>query len=112
MVSFIVPAHKEERLISETLRALQSAAGAMNEPYEIFQPQKYLVVVPGNVLHSFLRAQPGVLLPKISVRTEIHETGNRSSGIRVLSACRSNRNAHFRKQGPSYNQIQSAPLFP
>ena len=35
MVSFIVPAYNEERLIGATLKALESAAKALNEVYEI-----------------------------------------------------------------------------
>ncbi len=35
MITFIVPAHNEEGLISRTLGALHAAAGAINEPYEI-----------------------------------------------------------------------------
>lgn len=35
MISFIVPAHNEERLIGSTLKALNSAAQAVNEAYEI-----------------------------------------------------------------------------
>ena len=35
MISFIVPAYNEERLIGGTLNALDSAAQALNEPYEL-----------------------------------------------------------------------------
>ena len=35
MISFIVPAHNEARLIGATLRALQQAAQALAEPFEI-----------------------------------------------------------------------------
>jgi len=35
MVTFIIPAHNEELLIGGTINALHTAAGAMNESYEI-----------------------------------------------------------------------------
>jgi glycosyltransferase involved in cell wall biosynthesis len=35
MISFIVPAYNEERLIESTLKALDSAARALNEAYEL-----------------------------------------------------------------------------
>jgi glycosyltransferase involved in cell wall biosynthesis len=35
MVSFIVPAHNEEQLIAETLRAIRAAAAGAGEPYEL-----------------------------------------------------------------------------
>src|SRR6266571_5135379 len=35
MITFIIPAHNEEFLIGRTISALHTAAGAMNEPYEI-----------------------------------------------------------------------------
>jgi glycosyltransferase involved in cell wall biosynthesis len=35
MITFIVPAHNEERLISRTLHALHTASRSVNEPYEI-----------------------------------------------------------------------------
>lgn len=35
MISFIVPAYDEERLIGGTLRALHAAASSLGEPYEI-----------------------------------------------------------------------------
>lgn len=35
MITFIIPAHNEELLIGRTIGALHTAAGAMNEPYEI-----------------------------------------------------------------------------
>ena len=35
MTTIIIPAHNEELLIGSTIRALHTAAGTMNEPYEI-----------------------------------------------------------------------------
>jgi glycosyltransferase involved in cell wall biosynthesis len=35
MTSFIVPAHNEEQMIAETLRAIHAAAAALGEPYEV-----------------------------------------------------------------------------
>jgi len=35
MITFIIPAHNEELLIGRTISALHTAAGAVNEPYEI-----------------------------------------------------------------------------
>lgn len=35
MISFVIPAHNEERLIGRTLGALHTAARAVGEPYEI-----------------------------------------------------------------------------
>lgn len=35
MISFIVPAHDEERLLGATLRALHAAGASVGEPYEI-----------------------------------------------------------------------------
>jgi len=35
MISFIIPAHDEERLIGRTLSALHTAASALDEPYEV-----------------------------------------------------------------------------
>src|ERR1700756_1529154 len=35
MITLVIPAYNEELLIGRTIRALLSAAGAMNEPYEI-----------------------------------------------------------------------------
>jgi glycosyltransferase involved in cell wall biosynthesis len=35
MLSFIVPAHNEERYLSRTLRAIHGAASALNRPYEV-----------------------------------------------------------------------------
>ncbi len=35
MLSFIIPAHNEERLIAQTIRSLHDAATAIGEPYEI-----------------------------------------------------------------------------
>jgi len=35
MITFIIPAHNEELLIGGTISALQTAAGAMDENYEI-----------------------------------------------------------------------------
>jgi glycosyltransferase involved in cell wall biosynthesis len=35
MISYIIPAHNEERLLSATLRALHAANAAVGEPYEI-----------------------------------------------------------------------------
>ena len=35
MISFIVPAYNEEKLLGGTLRALKSAAKALNEAYEL-----------------------------------------------------------------------------
>src|SRR5688500_15680718 len=35
MISFIIPAHNEERLIGRTLAAVHAAAGALNEPYAV-----------------------------------------------------------------------------
>lgn len=35
MISYIVPAHNEERLLGATLRALHAASAAVGEPYEI-----------------------------------------------------------------------------
>lgn len=35
MISFVVPAHNEERLLGATLESIQNAARAVGEPYEI-----------------------------------------------------------------------------
>ena len=35
MISFVVPAHDEERLIGDTLGALDAAARALGQPFEI-----------------------------------------------------------------------------
>lgn len=35
MISFVVPAHNEELLLGNTLRAMHQAAGALGEPYEV-----------------------------------------------------------------------------
>src|SRR5215831_11627716 len=35
MISFVVPAHDEERLIAETLRAIHAAARPLGEPFEV-----------------------------------------------------------------------------
>lgn len=35
MISFIIPAYNEERLLASTLRALHTAAQAVGEPYEV-----------------------------------------------------------------------------
>ena len=35
MISFIIPAYNEERLLASTLRALHAAAEAVGEPYEV-----------------------------------------------------------------------------
>jgi glycosyltransferase involved in cell wall biosynthesis len=35
MISFVIPAHNEERLIGRTLAALHAAARAVDDPYEI-----------------------------------------------------------------------------
>jgi glycosyltransferase involved in cell wall biosynthesis len=35
MITFVIPAYNEELLIGRTISALHSAAGAINEPYEI-----------------------------------------------------------------------------
>jgi glycosyltransferase involved in cell wall biosynthesis len=35
MITFIIPAHNEEFLIGRTISALHTAAGAIDEPYEI-----------------------------------------------------------------------------
>src|SRR5438105_6632938 len=35
MISFIIPAHNEERLLGPTLRSIHAAARAAGEPYEV-----------------------------------------------------------------------------
>lgn len=35
VISFVIPAHNEERLLARTLRSLHAAAGACGEPFEI-----------------------------------------------------------------------------
>lgn len=35
MISFIIPAYNEERLLASTVRAIHTAAGALGEPYEV-----------------------------------------------------------------------------
>ena len=35
MISFVIPAHDEERLLARTLRSLHTAAGACGEPFEV-----------------------------------------------------------------------------
>jgi len=35
LISFVVPAHNEERLLPETLRSIRSAAGAVGMPFEV-----------------------------------------------------------------------------
>ncbi|MEP7216735.1 MAG: glycosyltransferase family 2 protein [Anaerolineaceae bacterium] len=35
MISFVIPAHNEERLLARTLRSLHAAVGACGEPFEI-----------------------------------------------------------------------------
>jgi glycosyltransferase involved in cell wall biosynthesis len=35
MISFVLPAHNEEELLGETLRAIRAAADAVSEPYEL-----------------------------------------------------------------------------
>ena len=35
MISYIVPAHNEERLLGATLRAMHAATTTLGEPYEI-----------------------------------------------------------------------------
>lgn len=75
MVSFVIPAHNEERLIGRTLAALRDATGSLGEPYEI------IVVDDGSSDRTAAIARgQGARIVQVSHR---HIAATRNAGARV-----------------------------
>ena len=77
MISFIVPAHNEERLLGPTLVAIHDAAAGIGQPYEV------IVVDDASVdLTSTIGAQHGARIERVEYR-QISRT--RNAGARIAS---------------------------
>lgn len=77
MISFIVPAHNEERLLGRTLVAIHDAASGIGQPYEV------IVVDDASVdLTSAIAAQHGARIERVEYR-QISRT--RNAGARIAS---------------------------
>ena len=77
MISFIVPAHDEERLLGRTLVAIHDAAAGIGQPYEV------IVVDDASVdLTSAIAAQHGARIERVEYR-QISRT--RNAGARLAS---------------------------
>jgi glycosyltransferase involved in cell wall biosynthesis len=77
MISFIVPAHNEERLLGRTLVAIHDAAAGIGRPYEVI-----VVDDASEDLTSAVAAQHGARIERVEYR-QISRT--RNAGARIAS---------------------------
>jgi glycosyltransferase involved in cell wall biosynthesis len=77
MISFIVPAHNEERLLGRTLVAIHDAAAGIGQPYEVI-----VVDDASEDLTSAVAAQHGARIERVEYR-QISRT--RNAGARIAS---------------------------
>ena len=77
MISFIVPAHNEERLLGRTLAAIHDAAAGIGLPYEVI-----VVDDASEDLTSAVAAQHGARIERVEYR-QISRT--RNAGARIAS---------------------------
>jgi glycosyltransferase involved in cell wall biosynthesis len=77
MISFIVPAHNEERLLGRTLAAIHDAAAGIGQPYEVI-----VVDDASEDLTSAVAAQHGARIERVEYR-QISRT--RNAGARIAS---------------------------
>ena len=77
MISFIVPAHNEERLLGRTLVAIHDAAAGLGQPYEVI-----VVDDASEDLTSAVAAQHGARIERVEYR-QISRT--RNAGARIAS---------------------------
>jgi glycosyltransferase involved in cell wall biosynthesis len=77
VISFIIPAHNEQRLIGRTLAAIKRAARSLDEPFEIV-----VVVDSSNDATAAIALEHGVVVQFVSHR-QIART--RNAGARVAS---------------------------
>ena len=77
MISFIVPAHNEERLLGRTLFAIHDAAAGIGQPYEVI-----VVDDASGDLTSAIGAQHGAKIERVAYR---HISRTRNAGARIAS---------------------------
>jgi len=75
VISFIIPAYNEERLLGSTLRAVYAAAATVGEPYEVI-----VVDDASSDRTSSFRSRTGKLLQRaMQAHTRLVETFSSSS---------------------------------